>query len=106
MFFVPQKSDLVEIIKYPTPLRAGVDVNITQDINLEKNKFYLGPLDYSSVENLGVCCGANPMLIREVAESVGLKVPASKYRENMENHFMYGKNKRIPKHMTDYGDKA
>ena len=54
LFFVPQKSDLVEIIKYPTPLRAGVDVNITQDINLEKNKFYLGPLDYSSVENLGV----------------------------------------------------
>jgi len=46
------------------------------------------------------------MLIREVAESVGLKVPASKYRENMENHFMYGKNKRIPKHMMDYGDKA
>jgi len=54
LFFVPQKSDLVEIIKYPTPLRAGVDVNITQDINLEKNKFYLGPLDYSSVESLGV----------------------------------------------------
>jgi len=54
LFFVPQKSDLVEIIKYPTPLRAGVDINITQDINLEKNKFYLGPLDYSSVENLGV----------------------------------------------------
>ena len=54
LFFVPQKSDLGEIIKYPTPLRAGVDVNITQDINLEKNKFYLGPLDYSSVENLGV----------------------------------------------------
>jgi len=54
LFFVPQKSDLVEIIKYPTLLRAGVDVNITQDINLEKNKFYLGPLDYSSVENLGV----------------------------------------------------
>ena len=54
LFFVPQKSDLVEIIKYPTPSRAGVDVNITQDINLEKNKLYLGPLDYSSVESLGV----------------------------------------------------
>ena len=54
LFFVPQKSDLVEITKYPTPLRAGVNVNITQDINLEKNKLYLGPLDYSSVENLGV----------------------------------------------------
>ena len=58
------------------------------------------------IHYIGVCCGANPMLIREVAESVGLKVPASKYREKMENHFMYGKNKRIPKHMTEYGDKA
>ena len=58
------------------------------------------------VKYIGVCCGANPMLIRETAEAVGLKVPASKYRENMENHFMYGKNKRIPKHMTEYGDKA
>ena len=37
-----------------------------------------------------VCCGANPMLIWETAEAIGLKVPASKYRENM----------------TEYGDKA
>jgi len=58
------------------------------------------------INYLGVCCGANPMLIRETAEAIGLKVPASKYRENMSNHFMYGTNKRIPKHMTDYGDKA
>ena len=54
VFFVPQKSDVVEIAKYPTELRAGVDINITQDINLEKNKLYLGPLDYSSIENLNV----------------------------------------------------
>ena len=58
------------------------------------------------INYLGVCCGANPMLIREVAEAVGLKVPASKYRENMENHYMYGKNKRIPEHIKAYGDKA
>ena len=58
------------------------------------------------INYIGVCCGANPMLIRETAEAVGLKVPASKYRENISNHFMYGTNKRIPKHMTDYGDKA
>jgi len=58
------------------------------------------------INYLGVCCGANPMLIRETAEAVGLKTLASKYRENMENHFMYGKNKRIPKHISDYGDKA
>ena len=65
-----------------------------------KEAFKLG------VNYLGVCCGANPMLIREVAEAVGLKVPASKYRENMSNHFMYGTNKRIPKHMKAYRKKA
>ncbi len=58
------------------------------------------------INYLGVCCGANPMLIREVAEAVGLKVPASKYRENMENHYMFGKNNRIPKHIKDYRNKA
>ena len=46
------------------------------------------------------------MLIRETAEAVGLKVPVNKYRKNMENYFMYEKNKRIPKHMAEYGDKA
>ena len=54
VFFVPQKSDYVEITKYPTPLRAGVDIDVTQDINLEENRIYLGPLDYSSIENLNV----------------------------------------------------
>ena len=54
VFFIPQKSDMVEIIKYPTASRAGVDINITQDINLEKNKLYLGPLDYPSIESLNV----------------------------------------------------
>ena len=54
VFFVPQKSDMVELYKYPSLSRAGVDINITQDINLEKNKLYLGPLDYTSVEALGV----------------------------------------------------
>ena len=58
------------------------------------------------INYLGVCCGANPMLIREVAEVVGLKVPASKYRENMKNHYMFGTNSRIPKHIKDYRSKA
>ena len=35
------------------------------------------------------------MLIRETAEAVGLKVPARKYRENMENDCMYGKIKEF-----------
>lgn len=58
------------------------------------------------VHYLGVCCGASPMLIREVADAVGLVVPGSKYKERMENHFMYGSNKRTAKHMQEYGDKA
>ena len=54
IFFIPQKSDMVEVVKYSTPTRAGVDISVSQDINLEKNKLYLGPLDYSKIESLGV----------------------------------------------------
>ena len=42
------------------------------------------------------------MLIWVAPEAVGLKVPARKYGK-----WLYvWKNKRIPKHMTEYGDKA
>ena len=58
------------------------------------------------INYLGVCCGATPMHIREVAEAAGLTVPASKYREKMENHFMYGSNERTAEHMQEFGDKA
>ena len=58
------------------------------------------------INYLGVCCGATPMHIREIAEAAGLKVPASKYREKMENHFMYGSNERTAEHMKKFGDKA
>ncbi len=58
------------------------------------------------INYLGVCCGANPMLIRQVAESVGLKVPASKYKEDMSKHMLFGTHKRIPKHQKEYIDKA
>ena len=65
-----------------------------------KDAFNLG------INYLGVCCGANPMLIREVAESVGLTVPASKYKEDMSTHMLFGTHERIPKHQRDYQDKA
>ena len=68
--------------------------------NFAKEAYTMG------INYLGVCCGANPMLIREVAEAVGIKVPSSKYKENMENHYMFGKNKRIPKHIKEYKNKA
>ena len=60
----------------------------------------------AGINYLGVCCGANPMLIREVAESVGLKVPASKYREDMSTHMLFGTHERIPQHQKDYIEKA
>ena len=58
------------------------------------------------INYLGICCGAAPMHIRAVAEAIGREVPASRYKEKMSNHFMYGSHKRIPKHISDYGDKA
>lgn len=58
------------------------------------------------IRYLGVCCGAAPMHIREVAEAMGRRPPASRYSENMTKHFMYGNNAQIPEHMKAYGDKA
>lgn len=58
------------------------------------------------IKYLGVCCGASPMLIREVAEAVGKKPPASRYSENMANHFMYGDSSKIAEHIKEYGDLA
>ena len=46
------------------------------------------------------------MLIREVTEAVGLQVPASKYKENMSSHFLFGTHERIPEHQKEYKDKA
>lgn len=58
------------------------------------------------VHYLGVCCGANPMLIRETAEAVGLSTEASRFSERMENHFMYGSNERLPNHIKALGKTA
>jgi betaine-homocysteine S-methyltransferase len=58
------------------------------------------------IRYLGVCCGAAPIHIREVAEAMGRKPPASRYAENMSKHFMYGSDASLPEHITDYGDVA
>ncbi|MGI9307552.1 MAG: homocysteine S-methyltransferase family protein [Gammaproteobacteria bacterium] len=55
---------------------------------------------------LGVCCGASPAYIREVAEAMGRTPPASKYREDMSRHFIYGTHERLAEHITGYGDRA
>ncbi|RJT76928.1 homocysteine S-methyltransferase family protein [Arthrobacter cheniae] len=58
------------------------------------------------VRYLGVCCGASPMLVREVAEAAGRVTKASRFSERMENHFMYGSNERLPAHIVELGDRA
>ena len=58
------------------------------------------------VRYLGVCCGASPVYIREVAEAAGRTPPAGKYREDMSRHFIYGTHERLKKHITEYGGRA
>ena len=58
------------------------------------------------VNYLGVCCGASPMLVRQVAEAVGLTTEASRFSERMQNHFMYGDNERLPDHIVSLGEQA
>ena len=58
------------------------------------------------INYLGVCCGASPMLIRQVAEAVGRTTEASRFSEKMQNHFMYGDNERLPEHIVALGDRA
>ncbi len=60
----------------------------------------------NNIRYLGVCCGAAPIHIREVAEVMGRTPLASRYSENMQNHFMYGTDKSLPAHITSYGDQA
>lgn len=58
------------------------------------------------VNYLGVCCGAAPIHIREVAEAMGRTPPATRYHEDMERHFLYGAHTRLQPHITELGKTA
>ena len=77
---------------------------------LYANRYEVGAFASEAAElgirYLGVCCGASPMLIRQVAEAVGRTTEASRFSENMQNHFMYGDNERLPDHIVALGDRA
>ena len=74
------------------------------------NRYEVGAFAHEAYESginyLGVCCGANPMLVRQVAEAVGRTTEASRFSEKMQNHFMYGSNERLPDHIVALGAKA
>ena len=42
----------------------------------------------------------------QTAEAVGKTTEASRFSENMRNHFMYGDNERLPEHIVALGDDA
>jgi len=102
-FNLPDNNGCTCHTPHKTPFPTALDP--MQCNRYEIGKFAKEAFDLG-INYLGVCCGANPMLIREVAESVGLKVPASKYREDMSTHMLFGTHERIPKHQKDYIDKA
>jgi len=102
-FNLPDNNGCTCATPHKTPFPTALDpmqCNRYEIGKFAKDAFSLG------INYLGVCCGANPMLIRQVAEAVGLKVPASKYKEDMSTHMLFGTNKRIPKHQRDYQYKA
>lgn len=77
---------------------------------LYANRYEIGAFAADAAElgvnYLGVCCGASPMLIRQVAEAVGRTTEASRFSEKMENHFLYGENERLPEHIVALGSRA
>ena len=102
-FNLPDNNGCTCHTPHKTPFPTALDP-------MQCNRYEIGKFAKEAyaagINYLGVCCGANPMLIREVAESVGLKVPASKYREDMSTHMLFGTHERIPQHQKDYIEKA
>ena len=102
-FNLPDNNGCSSHTPHKTPFPTALDP--MQCNRYEIGKFAKEAFDLG-INYLGVCCGANPMLIREVAEAVGLNVPASKYKEKMSSHFLFGTHERIAKHQKDYKYKA
>ena len=54
IFLIPQKTDFVEIEKYGSSERPGVDILTSQEINFKKTILFFGPLEYDQIASLGV----------------------------------------------------
>ena len=54
IFFVPQRTDVVEITKEGLSTRPSVGISTTQEINLRKTTLFFGPLEYEQIASLGV----------------------------------------------------
>lgn len=58
------------------------------------------------VNYLGLCCGASPSMLREVAEAVGRTTLNSNYSPDMEKHFLFGADHTLKQHNLEYRTKA
>jgi len=56
------------------------------------------------VRYLGVCCGAGPHHIREIAETLGRTPPASRYSPDMSRHSFYGTETGIKQRYRDMAE--
>ena len=54
VFFVPQKTDFVELSKYSSGGRAAIDIVTSQNINFDQTELFLGPLEYEEISLLDV----------------------------------------------------
>jgi len=53
-FLIPQKTNFVEVTKYGSSERPGVDIRTSQEINFKKTVLFFGPLEYDQISSLGV----------------------------------------------------
>ncbi|MFC4735169.1 homocysteine S-methyltransferase family protein [Bacillus daqingensis] len=58
------------------------------------------------INYIGLCCGASPAMLREVAEAASQEAINSKYSPDMEKHFLFGKDETLNKQNLDYRNKA
>ena len=98
-------TDVAATVQAPhgKPFPTALDPKYTNRYELEQ---FAREAHAIGVNYLGLCCGAAPAHLRQVAEAVGRTTEASRYSENMSNHFMYGSNERLPEHITALGTVA
>ncbi len=67
------------------------------------NRYELAQFALEAFQNdiryLGVCCGAAPIHVREVAEAIGRRPYASTYSPDMDKHFLYGSDETLKPHI-------
>ncbi|MFB6286679.1 MAG: homocysteine S-methyltransferase family protein [Candidatus Bipolaricaulia bacterium] len=74
------------------------------------NRYEIGRFAHEAYQRginyLGVCCGASPIHIREVAEALGRTPPASRYAPDLDKHFLYGTDPSLKPHIQAHGARA